>query len=70
MRLPGSTYSAYLVPEAIAGPLDPCTAYVRVGWPESQKWDRAPEGRDKTDVLHDYESADSWVLQPLYEEAA
>lgn len=65
---PTALDQAYLVPEDITGPLDDDTAYLRLPWPESQAWDEAPDGWDRDDVLHDYESMDAWVLQPLYEE--
>jgi len=59
---------ACLVPEDVFGPLADDGAYLRIGWPEAQEWDEAPEDWDEADVLHDYESADAFVLQPLYEE--
>ena len=58
---------AYLVPEDITGPLAAGSAYVRLSWPESQGWDAAPEGADKDDVLHDYDTMDAYVLETLYE---
>jgi len=59
--------SAYLVPEEITGPLD--EAYLRIPWPEAQDWDEVPDGWEPEDVLHDYDSADAWVLESLYNES-
>lgn len=60
--------SAYLVPEDIAGPLDAGGAYLRIPWSEAQAWEEMPEGADTGDVLHDYDTTDTYVLESLYNE--
>lgn len=54
--------SAYLVPESVTGPLDAGEAYVRVPFPDAQKWD-GKAARGFADILHGYDSRDAYVLE-------
>lgn len=61
---PTALDSAYLVPESITGPLNTGEAYVRVPFPEAQKWDDRDTG-NPDDILHDYESRDAYVRESV-----
>lgn len=61
---PTALDSAYLVPENITGPLDSGEAYVRVPFPESQKWDDSHTD-DPDDILHDYDSNAAYVRESV-----
>lgn len=67
--------SAYFIPEEITGPLEEngSGVYVRIPFPESQKWlDRIPEEYGPDDeydeILTDYDSQDAYVLESLLDE--
>lgn len=64
---PTALDSSYFVPESIAGPLDAGEAYLRIPFPQSQRWDDIELTQEESDaVLHDYDSQDVYVQEEFY----